>query len=172
MFVVFLHYNMQWDGKVEPRLLSTTSSNLSTRSSGVGGSTSSSSKAALMAKSNITNYAFLDEEDRVKLYVNLPGVGECADEDIVLSFTERSLNLTVKNYVAPEEKAKVEVDELLVADTSPEDTVVEQKRGEDRCLSLVKLYRDIENASHKKKADKIIVTLKKKENKAWLSVVL
>lgn len=112
----------QWDGKIEPRLLSTSSSNLSsTTSNGVPDAsiTSSSCKATLMAKSNITNYAFLNEEAKVKIYVNLPGVGVCVDENITLDYTEQSLCLTIKNYMSPSAKVKEEVDELLVVDTAP-----------------------------------------------------
>lgn len=121
-----------------------------------------------MAKSNITNYAFLNEETKVKVYVNLPGVGNCQDENITLDFTERSLCLTIKNYVAP--SAKVEVVDELVVDTAPE-KIEEETQGEDRCLSVGKLYGEIENATFRKKADKVIVTLKKKEIKAWKSVI-
>ena len=72
-----------------------------------------------MAKSNITNYAFLNEEAKVKIYVNLPGVGVCVDENITLDYTEQSLCLTIKNYMSPSAKVKEEVDELLVVDTAP-----------------------------------------------------
>ena len=162
----------QWDGKFEPRLLGTSSSNLSSAASSTAGGSIASSKAALLAKSNITNYAFLNEEAKVKVYVNLPGVGECADENISLEFTEQSLCLTIKNYVAPAEKAKAEVDALvadtaLVADAAPE----EETMREDRCLAFAKLYREIESATFKKKADKLILILKKKEaGKPWSSV--
>ncbi|KAL9178657.1 hypothetical protein ACHAXT_001995 [Thalassiosira profunda] len=160
----------EWDGKIEPRLLGTSSSNLSSAASSTAGSSIASSKAALLAKSNITNYAFLNEEAKVKVYVNLPGVGECADEDISLEFTEQSLCLTVKNYVAPAEKAKVEVD-ALVADTAPEEGGGEETMGEDRFLAFAKLYGEIESATVKKKADKLILILKKKEaGKPWSSV--
>mmetsp|Transcript_5889 Transcript_5889/g.14756 ORF Transcript_5889/g.14756 Transcript_5889/m.14756 type:complete len:231 (+) Transcript_5889:94-786(+) len=179
----------KWDGKIEPRLLSTSSSNLSSSATsddnisnggGVPSSTTTSSKAALMAKSNITNYAFLNEETKVKVYVNLPGVGNCRDENIALEFTERSLCLTVKNYVAPSSSAgeDVEMAEGLVADTAPEKEVEatkiaeeEEQKGEDRCLSFGKLYGEIETASFRKKPDKVIVTMKKKDGKTWSSVI-
>eukprot|EP00571_Detonula_confervacea_P017351 CAMPEP_0172300494 /NCGR_PEP_ID=MMETSP1058-20130122/2575_1 /TAXON_ID=83371 /ORGANISM="Detonula confervacea, Strain CCMP 353" /LENGTH=226 /DNA_ID=CAMNT_0013010283 /DNA_START=112 /DNA_END=792 /DNA_ORIENTATION=- len=176
----------KWDGKIEPRLLGTSSSNLSTTSNngvgdGVGGSTATaasskaanaaSSKAVLMAKSNITNYAFLDEKTKVKIYVNLAGVGNCQDENIALDFTERSLCLTIKNYVAPSIKVEVVKDPLLVLDTAPEEEAVEEKEGEDRCLSVGKLHGAIENATYRKKAEKIIITLKKKDVKAWSRVI-
>ena len=137
-----------------------------------------------MAKSNITNYAFLDEDSKVKVYVNLPAVGECSNENINLEFTERSLCLTITNYVAPLSSTKKEKkegdDELLVSDTAPTeekddkeddiDVVETNLPGEDRCLSFGKLYGDIEKATYKKKADKVILILKKKDDKAWSSV--
>ena len=139
-----------------------------------------------MAKSNITNYAFLDEDSKVKVYVNLPAVGECSDENINLEFTERSLCLTITNYVAPLSSAKKEKevdDKLLVSDTAPTEEKDEKEEeedakvavetnltGEDRCLSFGKLYGDIEKATYKKKADKVILILKKKDDKTWSSV--
>eukprot|EP00581_Thalassiosira_minuscula_P009266 CAMPEP_0183708256 /NCGR_PEP_ID=MMETSP0737-20130205/4625_1 /TAXON_ID=385413 /ORGANISM="Thalassiosira miniscula, Strain CCMP1093" /LENGTH=216 /DNA_ID=CAMNT_0025936099 /DNA_START=30 /DNA_END=677 /DNA_ORIENTATION=- len=169
----------KWDGKIEPRLLSTSSSNLSTSASnssvggsaviGISSSTTSSAaaKAALMAKSNITNYAFLNETTKVKIYVNLPGVGNCQEEDIALDFTERTLCLTIKNYVSAEAKEKADVEKMVV-DTAPEEEKGEDEtKGEDRCLAFGQLFGDIENATFRKKPDKVIITLKKKEQKAW-----
>ena len=128
-----------------------------------------------MAKSNITNYAFLNEETKVKLYVNLPGVGNCIDENITLDYTEQSLCLTIKNYMSPSAKVEEEVDELLVVDTTPPAVEEEEekdstKKGEDRCLAFGKLYGEIEKATFKKKVDKVIITLKKKDDKVWNSV--
>lgn len=176
---IFLSFIIKWNGKIEPQLLSTSSSNISTTPSAT--STIASSKATLMAKSNITNYAFLDDGSKVKVYVNLPAVGECPDENINLEFTERSLCLTITNYIAPLSSAKKEKevdDELLVSDTAPteekekEDTNLVETNlpGEDRCLSFGKLYGDIEKATYKKKADKVILILKKKDDKTWSSV--
>jgi len=189
----------KWDGKIEPRILGTSSSNLSVTSS------AASTKAALMAKSNITNYAFLDETTKVKIYVNLPGVGGCKEEEIGLEFTESSLCLTVRNYVATKasstaEKKKKASAEALVADTAPaeggapaeedekkfdkdelgtareeaeerETTDVEGEAGEERCLSFGKLFGEIEKATFKKKPDKVIITLKKKDERTWKSVI-
>lgn len=132
-----------------------------------------------MAKSNITNYAFLDEAGKVKIYVKLPGVGNCSDGDIALDFTKRSLCFTVKNYVASsaaaakKEEKKEDVGEL-VADTAPEEetTILEEERaGEDRCLSFGQLFAEIENATFRKKPDKVIITLKKADFKTWTKVI-
>mmetsp|Transcript_25792 Transcript_25792/g.53302 ORF Transcript_25792/g.53302 Transcript_25792/m.53302 type:complete len:197 (+) Transcript_25792:220-810(+) len=142
----------KWDGKIEPRLLSReSSSNIDSSSSGAG-------LVSSLSKSNITNYAFLDEEEKVKLYVNLAGVGDCcSDDDIKLDFTETSLRLKVMNFVSP---GSGEGDE-------PENT----KKGEDRSLVFGKLFGEIENATFRKKTDKIIITLKKKEVKQWKKLV-
>ena len=164
----------KWDGKIEPKLLSTSSSNISSVSS------ASMSKLSLMAKSNITNYAFLDDGAKVKIYVNLPGVGNCDDENITIDFTERSLCLTVKDYVitspsssAPSKEEEEEEDKgELIMDSAPE-TVKEiiEERKEDRCLTFAKLYGDIEKATFKKKPDKVIITLKKKDEFKWNSII-
>mmetsp|Transcript_8819 Transcript_8819/g.18500 ORF Transcript_8819/g.18500 Transcript_8819/m.18500 type:complete len:197 (-) Transcript_8819:295-885(-) len=142
----------KWDGKIEPRLLSReSSSNIDSSSSGAG-------LVSSLSKSNITNYAFLDEEEKVKLYVNLAGVGDCcSDDDIKLDFTETSLRLKVMNFVSP---GSGEGDE-------PEN----KKKGEDRSLVFGKLFGEIENATFRKKTDKIIITLKKKEVKQWKKLV-
>jgi len=164
----------KWDGKIEPKLLSTSSSNISSVSS-----SASMSKLSLMAKSNITNYAFLDDGVKVKIYVNLPGVGNCDDENITIDFTERSLCLTVKDYAiaspsssAPSKEDEEEDKGELIMDSAPE-TVKEivEERKEDRCLTFAKLYGDIEKATFKKKPDKVIITLKKKDDSKWNSII-
>ncbi len=126
-------------------------------------------------KSNITNYAFHNESVRVKVYVDLPGVGNCRDEDILLDYTERSLCLVVKNYVPPPppppataKEVGVVSDELVMDCTSaaavvsppPQDAAEEEGgeeegggvvgKGEDRCLSFGKLYAEIEKATYRK----------------------
>ena len=156
--------------------------------------------ALLMSKkSNITNYAFHNENVRVKVYVDLPGVGNCRDEDVLLDYTERSLCLVVKNYVPPPPPPPATAkgvggvsDELVVDCTSavaavsppPQDAAEEGgeeeeggggggvvSKGEDRCLSFVKLHAEIEKATYRKKADRVIITLTKKDRKAWSKVV-
>ncbi|KAL3801952.1 hypothetical protein HJC23_010296 [Cyclotella cryptica] len=189
----------KWDGKIEPRLLSS-SSNLSASDGGgesvdVGVAsvsvTNSAAAAAValrsisLSKSNITNYAFMDEGEKVKIYVNLPSVGSTPSENIALESTERSLCLTIKGYIAvPNPAADKDLDDLI-CDTSKssgdteencDEMAVEgkepQPRGEDRCLSFARLYGEIESATLKKRPDKIIITLKKKEgNKPWTSVI-
>ncbi|KAL7474358.1 hypothetical protein ACHAW6_000336 [Cyclotella cf. meneghiniana] len=189
----------KWDGKIEPRLLSS-SSNLSASDGGAdtvdGGvasaSVTSSAAAAAVAlrsislsKSNITNYAFMDEGEKVKIYVDLPSVGSTPSENISLESTETSLCLIIKNYFATPNPAEDTYPDDMICDTSKsngdskengDEVMVQdqqsQGQGEDRCLSFARLYGEIESATFKKKPDKIIVTLKKKKSdNAWPSVI-
>lgn len=143
---------------------------------------------SLLAKSNITNYAFLDEDTKVKVYVELPGVGNCREEDIVLDFTDTSLCLTVKNYSvtqAKEVEAAPNSDKLVVdcSKSTPDlEEVVEEGeknnssqeekvKGEDRCLAFGRLYGTIEKATVRKKMDRIIIAMTKKDGKKWTKVI-
>ena len=138
----FAHANTangpKWDGKAEPKLLH--------RESSTALSSSSHSQSFDYHKSNINSYAFLDEESKVKIYVNLEGVGsKCSAEngDIFLDHSDSTLQLTVKNY---EEKV--------------------------RYLCFGKLYGKISSAKFRTKQDKIIITMTKLEEdcKEWKSV--
>jgi len=86
----------KWDGKIEPKLLSS-SSVVSDEESGVKTTTVA---AFEYHKSNITSYAFLDDGRKIKVYITLEGVGEkCMTEgDVSLDFTEESFCLIVRNY--------------------------------------------------------------------------
>jgi hypothetical protein len=127
----------KWDGKAEPKLLH--------RLSSADGSTSIMIKAPsfLYHKSNITSYAFLNEDKVVKLYVNMEDVGEkCNDQDITLDWDESSFSLVVRNL-----------------------------KETDQCLSFGKLTGKITDAKYKIKKDKIILTLtKEKEGVDWHTV--
>lgn len=80
----------EWDGKIQPKLLSLSSVEEEQRSSG---------SSFEYHKSNITSYAFSDEGKTVKLYITLEGVGErCEEGDITLDITEQSFCLVVRNY--------------------------------------------------------------------------
>ena len=98
----FAHSNTakgpKWDGKAEPRLLSSSVSSESSEKPQL-------KKASFdIHKSNITSYAFSDEGKCVKLYITLQDVGEkCSDDDIILDWNDHSFNLVVNNY-AEEEK--------------------------------------------------------------------
>jgi hypothetical protein len=154
---------------------------------------------SLLAKSNITNYAFLDEDTKVKVYVELPGVGNCREEDILLDFTDTSLCLTVKNYITtPASSAGGGKDEVESSATGSDKLVVdcsksppdleevveeeeeggknksaaqEEAKGEYRCLAFGRLYGEIEKATVRKKMDKIIIAMTKKDGKKWTKVI-
>lgn len=122
-----------WDGKKQPKLLSKESSDLarSVRSS------------FDVHASNITSYAFADEPLKVKLYVEMEGVGDkcSAEDDVTLDFTETSFSLVVRNY-----------------------------KEEEQRLCFAKLTDKITNASFKLKTNRIILTLTKAEEKEWHTI--
>jgi hypothetical protein len=123
-----------WDGKAEPKLLSR-------QASQVGHRVSRNSTFEYY-KSNITTYAFLDEDMKVKLYINMEGVGEkCVDEDISLDFTDTSLCLVVNNF-----------------------------KPEPQCLSFGRLAAEISGATFRKKKDRIILTLTKAKEGEWHTI--
>jgi len=125
----------QWDGKAEPRLLQKEALQEKYRQS--------LNSSFDYAKSNITTYAFLDETKKVKLYVELEGVGEkCVDDDIRLDYSERSLSLVVLNY----------------------------QKEQPQCLSFTKLAGGITKAVAKKKENRIIITLTKAEETKWETI--
>lgn len=122
----------KWDGKEEPRLLSRSESQ-------VGHRVKSSFE---YSKSNITTYAFLDDGMKVKLYIEMDGVGEkCTDDDIELDYTDLSLSLVVKNYLP-----------------------------EPQVLSFAKLTGEICSASFRRKENKIIITLTKAKEGDWHTI--
>lgn len=130
-------------GKTEPKLLGRTDSSLS------ASVTKKSTPAFDIHKSNINSYAFLDEGKKVRLYVDLKGVGDVregaggeeaeAEERpkarVCLDWSETSMCLMVINY--PTE-------------------------GESRCLSFGRLHGRIEKGVAKTKKDRVVVTLVKK----------
>ena len=120
----------QWDGKPEPKLLSK-------QESVVGLKMSSSHSTFDYSKSNISKYAFLDDGDKVKLYIDMENVGErCTPEDVNLDFTDRSLSLEVIRY----------------------------QENEPQILRFARLTADISAATFKLKKDRLIVTLIKVDN--------
>jgi hypothetical protein len=123
----------KWDGKPEPKLLKKEStSSLEPQKRG----------AFDYHKSNITSYAFCDEEKKVKLYCNMEGVGDtCTEEDVTLDFTESSLQLVVRNY-----------------------------KEEDQILSFGKLTANITKATFKIKPNRIILTLTKATDGEWHTI--
>ncbi len=178
----------KWDGKPQPRLLSTHSSSMisnneeeicnnndnnSTRDTnstsleeetdGLKISSLNTHARSLIqslkdnkssfdfAKSNITKYAFLDDGKKIKIYIDMKGVGDVcnADEDVNLDWDERSFSLKIHNYKAP-------VEDENTNSTSGDDG------KEVQCLSFGRLHGPITKASVKVKQDRMILTLFKK----------
>lgn len=133
----------KWDGKAEPKPLSR--DDLLALSMDPASNQSSNKIASFdFHKSNITSYAFLNEEKVVKLYITLEGVGDqCTDDDITLEYTESSLSLVIKNY-------------KNVSDPADENE-------EDKSLSFGRLTGKITHAKYKLKTDKIILILEKED---------
>jgi HSP20 family molecular chaperone IbpA len=175
----------KWDGKQQPRLLSPTNdADLVASASELTVSIEETqtllkslkrAKSSFdFSKSNITKYAFLDEGKKVKIYVELPGVGDVCvnDEDVTLQCEDRSFSLLVKNY----SKSDAEEEEDTMA-TDVNDEAEEKKTDADPlCLCFGRLHGSITKASFKKKTDRIIITLVKKleegeeEAKEWPAV--
>mmetsp|Transcript_3093 Transcript_3093/g.4500 ORF Transcript_3093/g.4500 Transcript_3093/m.4500 type:complete len:185 (-) Transcript_3093:114-668(-) len=136
----------KWDGKPEPKLLSKEEF-VDTTSSANNNSAVLSDVArrslAFDSKSTITSYAFCDEEAKVKIYVNLPSVGENDGVDVQLEHTSSSFDLIVRNYKNAD--------------------AVER-------LGFARLFGAIDGASYKVKKDKIIVTLVKTEALPWARI--
>ena len=163
----------KWDGKPEPRLLSAHSSSGLDNSEGSAISLEQETgdlrissiddhaqsliqglrdnKSSFnFAKSNITKYAFLDDGKKVKIYIDMKGVGEVCnvEEDVKLDWDERSFSLKIHNYQAPPEE-----------EATPNNT----KESDDiQCLSFGRLHGNIIKATAKVQQDRIILTLFKK----------
>ena len=116
--------------------------------------TKSNSKSSFdIVKSNITKYAFLDDGKKVKLYIDLKGIGDAEGCDVTLDWAERSFSLVVKNYQEPN------TNPISQGDNADADVITE---CQDKCLSFGKLHGSIQKATYKRKTDKIIVILTKK----------
>ena len=138
----------KWDGKAEPKSLSRDDMKALSLEDPTK-LLKEPGKVASFAyhKSNITSYAFLNEEKVVKLYITMEGIGEqCTDEDVTLDWNESSLSLVIKNYRKPT--------------TTP---AQDGTPPEDRSLSFGRLTAKISHAKYRLKPDKIILTLKKEK---------
>ncbi len=158
----------KWDMKPEPRLLVKHSSSsglnnnsnnecdeeqissISKHAESLIQSLKDSKSSFNFAKSNITKYAFLDEGEKVKVYIDMKGVGDrCTNEnDVQLDWDERSFSLTVYNY-------KYNNDDNV-------DDATRTDSNDVQCLSFGKLHGFITKAVVKVKTDRLILTLFKK----------
>mmetsp|Transcript_26356 Transcript_26356/g.39510 ORF Transcript_26356/g.39510 Transcript_26356/m.39510 type:complete len:221 (-) Transcript_26356:1457-2119(-) len=163
----------KWDGRPQPRLLvkhsdsQVSSSSLSASETGEAAeavaaasgeslikSLKESKSSFDFSKSNITKYAFIDEGKKVKLYIDMKGVGDVcnSEEDIKLDWSERSFSLKIYNY------------SVMVGDDkeSGNDNDNKNSNGGVKCLSFGRLHGFISKAAARVKKDRIILTLWKK----------
>lgn len=110
-----------WDGRAEPKLLKT----------------AVKSNATELSTVPITNYAWADSKGKVTLYVKMNAIGQHANEDIELEWTESSLLLLIKNF-----------------------------HGKNYLLKL-SLYESIEEAFIKKKENEVVIIAKKGKEITW-----
>jgi len=115
-----------WDQKEEPRLL---------RSESI---TADKGAAPAVVAAPITNYAWSDEDMKVKVYVDLPTIGELPKENITLDWSPSSFTLTVMDF-----------------------------NGGNLKLTYGKLFADVESVAFKQKPNKIIVIINKAEERPW-----
>ena len=158
----------KWDGKEEPKLLSTSS-----LSEHLPVSRSASTPHTFdFSKSNITSYAFCDDGATVKLYISLDGVGEkCSDDDITLESTDSSFCLMIENY-RKDIRDVVKPPEIdLSANEEGEEQSPEEPPVEPLCLSVLKLTAPISKATFKIKKDRIVLSFKKVDGeKEWHTI--
>ena len=112
---------VEWDGNCEPRLLMT----------------HKREEANDVPTQSIQNYAWSDGKTKVSIYVDLQDIGKLSEDDILLEWTNESIELTVKNF-----------------------------HDANHCLKL-SLYDKIQDAHYKKKEHKLIVLLKKENEISW-----
>ena len=171
-----------WDGKVEPKLLSRMSVSSLTENDSVDPNISKPAKTKSSfdySRSNITTYAFLDDGAKIKLYIELENVGEqCADSDVTLDYTNRTLSFTLQNYkncklvlgsvnCTAEADDKDEGNDIDPAISSSLTTTPPPPQ----ILRFGRLCEDIRNATYRMKKDKIILTLTKVDpNKEWATI--
>jgi hypothetical protein len=158
-----------WDGKAEPKLLSKHAVQQGHKIL----SSSSSSSTFDYAASNITTYAFLDDGPKVKLYVDLEGIGErCRDDDVTLDYAETSLCLKIANYIPPGVVAPVAVPATTAATSGDNASRIETPQAPPvRCLCFSRLSGSISSASFKLKASRIMLTLvKSNPDEVWHTI--
>jgi len=91
---------------------------------------------------------------KVKLYIDLEGVGEkCTDDDITLDYTDTSLCFVVNNYLFNNDAA-----------------VGPEKKRDAPCLSFGRLTAEITNATFRRKKDRVVVTLTKAKEGEWHTI--
>ncbi len=117
-----------WDGKEEPRLLERRESQ---------GAAAAAEKPEVAATA-VTQYSWADEDEAVKIYVELANVGELAKDSIQLEYTRTSFSLLILGY-----------------------------NGGNLKLSFAKTFEEMENVTFVQKPNRIIVKLHKAQEKKW-----
>jgi hypothetical protein len=121
---------------------------------------------------SMKSFAWADDGEKVKIYVNLSGIGEHSEEKIVLINTELSFSLTVVDYCSENsgddgDGVNDDEEEDGEEDESGEKKIGERK-GKNLRLKMISLFARIEKCTMKIKKDKIIVTLKKSDGEqSW-----
>uniref|UniRef100_A0A7S1FMH3 CS domain-containing protein n=1 Tax=Corethron hystrix TaxID=216773 RepID=A0A7S1FMH3_9STRA len=145
----------EWDGKIEPKFLNATASNIVLPQASVLRHNSST----------IKSYAFLDDGKKVKVYVELPGIGRSEEKNdsdgrsedslqsttptmelppkVDFTWSDSSFTLSIKNYTKAEVSDPPKVETLVVP-----------------CL-----YDNICKAEHRVKTDRIVIILTKASEK-------
>jgi hypothetical protein len=179
----------KWDGKEQPKLLSKTKADFGDSQPHAGHLRRQHSTFDY-TKSNITTYAFIDEPNKVKIYIeNLQGVGlQCSDDDITLDYTPTSLSLVIQNYRTPGTATMpVSVTSSSTSETEGEGEAADTAADADsaatttttpttattlppKCLAFSKLTGRITKAVYKKKEDRIILILTKEEEGEWRTI--
>lgn len=97
---------------------------------------------AKLPEQTFSSYSMLDEDDFVKVHINMAGAGSLPAGAIECTFRERSFDLRVSAAATVGKMMRLHIP-ILGEEISPESSLVKRKAG------------------------KLIVCLKKKENKGW-----
>lgn len=138
-----------WDGNAAPRLLSKSGGKADSggektieKTVSPGPQKIATAKTVEKAAKSIEKYAFSDEGAKVKVYMDLEGVGQLADEAFKLEWGVTNLSLRIQDL-----------------------------NGSDYQLQFKHLCGTISGAKIRKKPNKIILTLDKKEKDTmWYAV--
>ncbi len=86
----------------------------------------------------ITQYSWADEDEAVKIYVELPSVGSIPKENITVEYGRSSFSLLIRDY-----------------------------NGGNLKLSFAKTFDEVENVTFLQKPNRVIVKLHKAQEKKW-----
>ena len=109
----------------------------------------------------------------VKNYIVTPASSaDGGGKDEVESSATGSDKLVVDcSKITPDLEELVEEEEEEEEGGKNKSAAQEEEKGEDRCLAFGRLYGEIEKATVRKKMDKIIIAMTKKDGKKWTKVI-